>query len=209
MDLIDPAVQRVGVYGGAFDPPHHTHTDLVRAAMAQWRLERMHVLPTGQAWHRQQQPTDAVHRLAMAKLAFAELPGVVVDPREILRTGPSYTVDSLRELQIGYPRARLHLLIGSDQARALTSWHDWQDLVNLAQLCVAPRLDDGTPQGQAPELPELALAGARIEYLNTVAVATSATEIRQRVAKGLGIDHLVAPAVARYIDQHHLYRTAR
>ena len=206
MDLTDATMLRVGVYGGAFDPPHNTHVDLVRAAMAQWNLDRLHVLPTGQPWHRPQQPTDAVHRLVMAELAFESIPGVVVDAREIERTGPSYTVDSLRELQIGYPRARLHLLIGSDQARALTSWHAWQEIVALANLCVAARVDDASPQGQ---LPDLALPGATIDFLHTVPVATSATEIRQRVAAGQGIVHLVPPAVAGYIDQHHLYRTAR
>lgn len=201
-----PTMQRVGVYGGAFDPPHNTHVDLVRAAMAQWKLDRLHVLPTGQPWHRPQQPTDAVHRLVMAELAFEELPGVVVDAREIERSGPSYTVDSLRELQIGYPRARLHLLIGSDQARVLTRWHDWQGIVALATLCVAARVDDAAPQGQ---IPDLALPGAQIEFLRTHPVATSATDIRQRVATGQGIAQLVPPAVARYIAQHHLYRTAR
>ncbi|WP_235581093.1 nicotinate (nicotinamide) nucleotide adenylyltransferase [Pseudorhodoferax sp. Leaf265] len=206
MDLSDASLLRVGVYGGAFDPPHNTHVDLVRAAMARWQLDRLHVLPTGQPWHRPRQPTDAVHRLVMAELAFEGIPGVVVDAREIERTGPSYTVDSLRELQIGYPRARLHLLIGSDQARALTSWHAWQEIVKLATLCVAARVDDAAPQGQVPDL---ALPGATIDFLQTVPVATSATEIRQRVAAGQGIAHLVPPAVAGYIDQHHLYRTAR
>lgn len=206
MDLNHAEVPRVGVYGGAFDPPHNTHVDLVRAAMAQWRLPRLHVLPTGQPWHRSQQTSAADHRLAMAELAFAGLPGVCVDAREVRRSGPSYTVDSLRELQALYPRARLHLLIGSDQARALTGWHDWQGIVALATLCIAARVDDAAPQGQAPQL---ALPGAQIDFLSTVPVATSATEIRQRVAQGLAIDHLVAPAVARYIDQHHLYRTAR
>lgn len=199
-------MQRVGVYGGAFDPPHLTHVDLVRAAMAQWRLERLHVLPTGQAWHRQVAPTAAVHRLAMAEAAFAGLPGVLVDAREIARTGPSYTIDSLRELQAVYPAAQLHLLIGSDQARALTSWHEWQAIVALAQLCVAVRVDRAAPTGATPDL---RLPGARIDFLNTRPVATSATEIRQRVADGRPIDHLVPPAVARYIAQHHLYQTAR
>lgn len=206
MDLNDTALERVGVYGGAFDPPHHTHVDLVRAAIAQWQLQRLHVLPTGQPWHRPVQPTAAAHRLAMAQLAFAGIEGVVVDPREVQRTGASYTVDSLRELQALYPRARLHLLIGADQARALTTWQDWPAIVAMATLCVAARVDDATPTGA---MPPLRLPGARIAFLNTQPVATSATDIRERVAAGQGIDALVPPAVARYIDQHHLYKTAR
>jgi nicotinate-nucleotide adenylyltransferase len=199
-------VGRVGVYGGAFDPPHRTHVALVRAAMAQFELDVMHVLPTGQAWHRPQQTSDAALRLDMARLAFAELPGVVVDPREIERPGPSYTVETLRELKIRYPRARLYLMVGSDQARALSRWHAWQDILAMAILVIAPRIDDAMPSG-GDDLP--AWPGARYEHLHIEPLDTSATDIRLRVAGGHGIDHLVPVAVARYIDHHHLYHTAR
>ena len=205
MDLTADA-RRVGVYGGAFDPPHRAHLALVGAAMAQLQLDVMHVLPTGQAWHRPQQPTEPVHRLAMAQLAFSDMPGVVVDPREIERAGPSYTVDSLRELQIRYPRAQLYLMMGSDQALALTRWHAWQEIVAMAILVIAARIDDATPSGDA-DLP--ALPGARYEHLHIEPLDTSATDIRLRVAGGHGIAHLVPAAVARYIDHHHLYHTAR
>jgi len=201
-----PEAQRVGVFGGAFDPPHNTHLALLRAAQAQLRLDVLHVLPTGQPWHREAETTPAEHRLAMARLAFDGLPGVVVDPREVERDGPTYTVDSLRELQIRYPRAQLFLVIGSDQARALTRWHAWEEILAIAVLVVAARVDAASPDGAAdwPALP-----GARTETLRLPPVDTSATDIRQRVAAGHRIDHLVPAAVARYIDRHHLYLTTR
>ncbi|KQP23615.1 nicotinate-nicotinamide nucleotide adenylyltransferase [Pseudorhodoferax sp. Leaf267] len=201
---MNPAgVRRVGVYGGAFDPPHVTHVALAQAAVRQLQLDALHILPTGQAWHRAQQTSAAQHRLAMAQLAFAQVQGAVVDAREIERHGPSYTVDSLRELQTLYPRALLHLIIGADQARALEQWHAWQDIVAMAVLVIAARIDAAEPL--EPEAPP----GARYHYLQLAPVDTSATHIRQRVASGQGIAHLVPDAVARYIAQHHLYHTAR
>ena len=77
-------VQRVGVFGGAFDPPHLAHVALVEAAIAQLQLQQVHVLPTGEAWHKPRQLSEAAHRVAMTRLAFAHVPAVLVDEREIL-----------------------------------------------------------------------------------------------------------------------------
>ena len=133
------AVQRLGVFGGAFDPPHRAHVALVEAAVAQLQLNHVHVLPTGQAWHKPRHLSDAAHRLAMTRLAFAHAPQVVVDEREILRTGPSYTVDTLHELQSEYPQAQLYLLLGDDQRRSLSSWHQIGEIERIAIICAAGR----------------------------------------------------------------------
>ena len=100
-------VLRLGVFGGAFDPPHRAHVALVEAAIAQLQLDRVQVLPTGQAWHKPRQLSAAADRLVMTRLAFEPLPQVAVDDREILRAGPSYTSDTLQELQHEYPHAQL------------------------------------------------------------------------------------------------------
>ena len=196
---------RVGLFGGAFDPPHLAHRALVQTAMAQLRLDVLHVLPTGQAWHKHRDLSPAPQRLAMAQLAFADLPGVQVDGRELLRTGPTYTVDTVRELQQQYPGAALHLLIGADQAAAFQTWHEWQAIARDAIIYIAQRAH---ATGADVIFNTSSLPGARIECLSMPAMDTSATDIRTRVAAHLGIDHLVPAAVARYIDQHHLYRTA-
>ena len=88
--------KRIGVFGGAFDPPHLAHMALVKTAVADLQLDELRVIPTGQAWHKPRALSPAHHRLAMAQLAFADLPNVLVDPRETQRVGPSYTVDTLR-----------------------------------------------------------------------------------------------------------------
>ncbi len=127
-----PSVQRLGVFGGAFDPPHLAHVALVEAAIAQLQLQQVHVLPTGEAWHKPRQLSQAAHRVAMTRLAFAHVPAVLVDEREIRRTGPSYTVDTLHELQAQYPQAQLYLLLGDDQRRSLPAWHQIGEIARIA-----------------------------------------------------------------------------
>ena len=199
------APERIGVFGGAFDPPHLGHMELAQAAVEQFSLDRLVVLPTGLAWHKSRALTPATHRVAMAELAFAELPQAVVDPRETLRAGPSYTVDTLRELQAENPQAQLYLLIGEDQARALTTWHDWEDLPKLAIICVAARADSTGAKGQFDAL-KAQFPGLTVIHMPPREL--SATYLRQRAAAGQSLIPLVFESVARYIDQHHLYQSA-
>ncbi|MBB1077815.1 nicotinate (nicotinamide) nucleotide adenylyltransferase, partial [Rhodoferax sp. 4810] len=137
--MADTGSQRIGILGGAFDPPHLAHLALAKAAIEQLQLDQLRIIPTGQAWHKPRLLTDAVHRLAMAQLAFAELPQAQVDDRETRRTGPSYTIDTLHELHAEAAGAQLFLIIGADQAQALTTWHAWEQILRSAIICVADR----------------------------------------------------------------------
>lgn len=188
------------MFGGAFDPPHRAHVALARAAVAQLALDELRILPTGNAWHKARTLTDAAHRLAMARLAFAAVDRVRVDDRELHRQGPTYSVDTLRELQAEFPQAQLYLLMGEDQAADFTRWHQWQEIARMAVLAVAGR---GTGEGLAALR---ALPGVRLVALQWPAMAESATDIRARLTRGQDITELVEPAVARYIESHHLYR---
>ena len=147
---------RIGVFGGAFDPPHAAHVALVHAAISELKLDQLRVIPTGNAWHKARPLSPAHHRLAMARLAFGDLPGVVVDDRETQRDGPSYTVDTLRELKAQWPDAELFLFLGEDQARALPTWRSWQQVLQLAIIYVAERGDwnKSKPRFIAPKLHE-------------------------------------------------------
>jgi len=200
---------RIGVFGGAFDPPHNTHLSLATTALAQLGLTELRVFPTGDAWHKNRTLTPAADRLAMARLAFGTLPRVVVDDREVRRAGPTFTLDTLRELQREFPTAQPVLIMGSDQAAALPRWHGWQDILGIAIVSIAERLESAGSDGSATRFDPRTLpglpAGARFETLVLPPVDTSATDIRARAARGEDIAALVPPAVARYIDQHHLY----
>ena len=213
------AAYRIGVYGGAFDPPHLAHVALAKAAIAQADLDLLLVIPTGQAWHKSRTLSPAADRLAMVQLAFEDQAQVKIDGRETLRSGPTYTIDTLEALKQAHPKASFALFIGQDQAAAFTSWHRWRAVLEIATLFVAER--EGTISGNGllntlngllvatkGASPDAGLADSCVQALMLPPMAISATDIRQRASKGLGISHLVPEAVAGYIAQHHLYRTA-
>jgi len=198
---------RVGVFGGAFDPPHNAHVALVQSALAQLDLAELRIFPTGQAWHKARALSAAADRLAMARLAFDGIAGAVVDEREIQRPGPTYTIDTLRELQQAQPGAQLVLIVGADQARSLPRWHGYEAILATAIISVADRAISTGPSGPFdPGMLAPLPSGARFEQLQIQPMDTSATDIRARAARGEDLDGLVPAAVARYIDRHHLYR---
>ena len=197
---------RVGIFGGAFDPPHASHVKLAQDAIGELELDRLIVVPTGQAWHKTRSLSGAEHRVAMTELAFAGIAGVLVERNETLREGPSYTFDTLWEISRREPSAKLFLLIGEDQAQALAGWHRCPELLSLATICVASR--NGSAATAAGPFEFERWAQARVLRLHCRLEPISATEIRSRVARGQGVVPLVSEAVARYIDQHHLYQTA-
>jgi nicotinate-nucleotide adenylyltransferase len=203
--LTQPQAQplRLGVFGGAFDPPHAAHRSLISAAMAQLLLDRLHIIPTGHAWHKTRTLTAAHHRVAMAQLAFSEQPGVEIDPRETTRDGPSYTIDTLLELKGDNPLAELFLIIGQDQAASFSRWRCWREIVDLAMICVAGRADVA---GHAPDFEPPEGLQARFMTLQLPISDISATDIRERAAAGQGIEPLVSATVARYIVLHRLYQ---
>lgn len=196
------ALRRLGVFGGAFDPPHLAHVALARVAIEQLELDALWVIPTGHAWHKTHALSPAEHRLNMARLAFSSDSKVFVDDRETRRPGPTYTIDTLNALKTEHPLADLFLIIGADQARSLTTWHRWQEVMQSATICVAGRDNSSLPDGEFA--PSNALEGGFLRLrmpLNPI----SATAIRARVANAEPIAALVGEPVARYIAQHHLY----
>ncbi len=195
-------MERIGLYGGAFDPPHLAHEALARAAVAQHGLHRLLVMPTGHAWHKSRALTDSAHRLAMAELAFADVPGAQVDSRETQRIGPTYTVDTLMQLRAEFPQAQLFLLMGQDQLDFFSQWHRYSEILQIATLLVAFRADSMPATGQKDSKNEVKIPHLTISM---PPMPTSASAIRAQVASGQGIDHLVKPAVARYIAEHRLY----
>lgn len=140
----------------------------------------------------------------MAQLAFAYQLGVVVDPVETERAGPSYTADTLRAFKGQWPEAELFLIMGENQASALTNWHEWQEILRLAIICVAERKD---PTGARPHFVAPKAHESRFRRLQMPAMSVSATDIRTRIATQQSVVPLVIDPVARYIDGHHLYQT--
>jgi nicotinate-nucleotide adenylyltransferase len=204
--LSSAAPRRIGMFGGAFDPPHLAHVALGRAAVEQLGLDMLRVFPTGQAWHKARTLTPAEHRLAMTRIAFAEVPRAVVDGRELERSGPTYTVDTLRELRAEYPHAQLVLVIGADQAEALAGWRDSASIPSLAAIAIAER---ARPAQTPVPFDASQVPGGHWLPVALAPMPVSATAIRERATAGQGIAHLVPSGVAGYIDQHFLYQPTR
>ena len=200
--------QRIGVFGGAFDPPHNAHVALVRAALEQFELDALYVIPTGQAWHKARALSSPGHRLAMTRLAFENVPGVVVDDRELKREGPSFTIDTLQALQADNLQAQLYLFIGADQFAAFRQWHRWQEILELAIICIADRAQSTLAQTQ---FDAYAPHNHRFFTLKLPLMPVSATHIRELISLGGVTAEKVAPLVtepvARYISLHQLYHT--
>ncbi len=193
------AKRRMGLMGGAFDPPHAAHVALAQAALTHLALDELRLIPTGSPWHRAHPPVaTAVHRLAMCRLAFADLPHIVIDDREARRSGPSYTIDTVRELQREHPDVDWYLIIGADQARAFQTWQQWQELLRRVHLVVADR------DPQAGQWQNTALTTAISLPFDPMVV--SATQIRQALGSGQSSPWL-HPRVLGYIQQHQLYFT--
>ena len=196
----------MGIFGGAFDPPHLGHIALAQAAVEQLQLDALHIVPTGSAWHKDRPLSDPKHRLEMCRLAFADIDCAVVDDCETLRPGPSYTMDTLELLRSRSPEAQFFLLIGQDQAMHLSEWHRAKEIQRLAIITVASRpLSVSAVSAVGNENDEL----FDIKRLEMPPMPQSSTQIRSCVQNSISIDSLVCEPVARYIANHQLYRMAR
>ncbi len=180
---------RLGVFGGSFDPIHHGHLLAAQSLRESQHLDRVHlVVAREQPLKRGRHGAPGEARAAMVELAVAGADGLRADRRELVRPGPSYTVETLRELQAEFPGAELVLLLGADAAALLPRWRDPAEVQALARVVVFGR---GAPGAAPASVPQ---------------VEVSSTEIRARVRAGLPIRYWVPDAVAAYIAEHRLYR---
>lgn len=204
---------RVGLFGGAFDPPHWAHRALAETAIRQLELDVLHILPTGMALHKRRAFTGAAHRLAMCELAFGDLPGVKVDDREIRREGPSYTADTVAELSAQYSGAELFLMLGADQFLVFKTWSRWPEIINHARLAVANRAihigaDADPAQHIATDISAVDVPHVKLDMpLKNISATAVRTHVHGQSRRFPDLDVLVPAGVARYISEHHLYQT--
>lgn len=208
-----PVVGSVGVFGGTFDPIHFAHLAVAQEAAETLGLERVLFVPAGQPPHKPGRAiTAAADRLAMVELAIEGNDRFAVDRREIERPGPSYTVDTLESISIphvaGGVAPDLILILSAEAFLGLATWERPRRVLELARIAVAPR--DGYPAaGPVFMLEHFPDQAARAIFLDSPRIRLSSSELRTRAASGRSLRYLVPDAVARYIDDHDLYRTPR
>ena len=199
----------IGVLGGTFDPIHKGHLLLAEEARARLNLTEILFVPTGRSWLKMDNPISAAeHRVEMVRLAIADMPYFQVSTMEIERAGPSYTVDTIAELQAQLGAENVFFFIlGWDNLAQLPRWREPSRLVRLCKLVVAPR-----PGYSRPNLEELEASipglSQSVIFMDRPEVDIDATDIRNRAAQGLSIRHIVPEPVDEYIRQHKLYLTS-
>jgi len=196
----------IGVLGGTFDPIHMGHLIIAEETRTRLDLAEVLFMPAREPWLKANNYiSPAEHRVQMVRLAIADEPAFKLSTMEIERAGPSYTVDTIAELkgQIGVGD-KLFFILGWDNLIQLPQWHEPSQLVKMCHLVAVPRV--GYPH---PKLKTLAAAisglSQSVILLNTPQIEISSSEIRNRVARGLSIHHLVPEPVEKYIREHNLY----
>ncbi len=185
----------VGLLGGSFDPVHHGH--LVTAVVLRELLElsEVRLVPAGAQPFKAGHAAPGEHRLRMVELAVADYPGLAVERAELDRPGPSYMVDTLRQLRAREPGESWALLVGADAAADFSSWREAETISELAKVVFFGRAGHAPP----PSGPRDA------EQVTVRAIEISATDIRARVRHGRSIRYWVPDAVAEYVATHRLY----
>lgn len=197
---------RIGILGGTFDPVHYGHLLMAETCREQLQLTEVRLMPAGSPPHKPDQKiTDGHARADMLALAVSGYPELVVDRRELRRTGPSYTVDTLREIREQFSDAEVFLLIGADSLKDLATWREPETILELSTVVAVNR----------PGQPELTHQQAvdwvgedfasKVQLLSMPGTDLSATELRQRVKDGKSLRFMTPRAVEAFIEQHNIY----
>jgi nicotinate-nucleotide adenylyltransferase len=212
-DLLLPPT--IGLFGGTFDPIHTGHLRTAWEILQSLELAEIRFIPCYLPPHRHQPAADAIHRLEMVKLATAGISGFSVDDREIRRTGPSYTVDTLRSLTRELPEHSLCLILGTDAFMSFMEWHSWEEIIKLANVVVMHRPGHqdayvATPLKNAftivTDKDQLRASKAGALFFQPVTpLAISGTAIREEIAQYGCAPFLLPNSVSEYIKTHNLY----
>lgn len=194
--------RRQGLLGGSFDPVHLAHIELARQALRHLALDNVTLIPAARPWQRGALGASAQQRLDMLNLAIANEAGLNLSTVEIDRDGPTYTIDTLRDLPEG---PRYFWILGADQLENFCSWKQWQEITARVELAVAAR--PGSALKAPPALDEWLVSQGRVLHIIPMPPFNlSATEIREHIASGQTVEGMLLPSVAQYIQQHGLYR---
>jgi nicotinate-nucleotide adenylyltransferase len=188
---------RLGVMGGTFDPIHFGHLVAASEVAHAFNLAKVIFVPTGEPWQKQTL-TAAEHRLKMTQLAIADNPLFEISTVDIDRGGPTYTIDTLRDIRVSHPSSELYFITGADAISQIMSWKNIDALWPLAKFVGVTR------PGHELNVPKMAQADVSI--LEIPALAISSTDIRARVKAGKPVDYLLPDAVIEYIHKNELYR---
>jgi len=192
---------RVGLFGGAFDPPHRAHLLVAQEALRQCGLRRVILVPNGVAPQKDHAVETAEHRFRMVQALVRGRRGLSASRIEIDREGPSYTIDTIRAMKDDCPEG-LCFILGADRLLGIETWKESQTLLRSVPLIVAPR--PGVVLSRFPGAP---YDGATFHVLDMEPVDLSSTRVREMASRGEDVAAWVPRGVANYVREHGLYRT--
>ncbi|WP_268788487.1 MULTISPECIES: nicotinate-nucleotide adenylyltransferase [unclassified Nocardioides] len=202
MSASDPGRRiRLGVMGGTFDPIHHGHLVAASEVQGWFGLDEVVFVPTGQPWQKVDRAVSpAEHRYLMTVIATAANPRFTVSRVDIDRIGPTYTIDTLRDLRKQRPEADLYFITGSDALTDIFSWRDAEELFELAHFVGCTRPGAEMDPATLAKIPH-----ERVTMVEIPALAISSTDCRERQRKGQPVWYLVPDGVVQYITKHGIY----
>jgi nicotinate-nucleotide adenylyltransferase len=197
---VEEKIRRVGIMGGTFDPIHHGHLVAANEVADRFELDEVVFVPTGQPWQKANEPVSpAEDRYLMTVIATASNPRFQVSRVDIDRGGPTYTVDTLRDLHAVYgPKVQLFFITGADALEKILSWKDIDQMFELAHFIGVTR--------PGFELSDAHLPADTVSLVEVPAMAISSTDCRRRVAAGGPVWYMVPDGVVQYIAKRGLYR---
>ena len=202
-------MERIGIYGGTYSPPHIGHIRAAEYAINALKLDKLLLIPTGVSPHKEMAAgASSADRLQMLRLSAAGIEKAEVSDIEIRREGSSYTVDTLRALREEYPGAELVLLMGTDMFTSFLTWREPETILTLATLAVFCRGEKGERQRIEDQKAVLEAMGVRIELVENPVTAISSTDLRRMLVFGCA-DPFLMPGVGKYIRIHGLYGTGK
>lgn len=198
-------MDKIGIYGGTFNPIHNGHINMVKQMARILELDLVLIIPAQLPPHKSWIPiVKSEYRYEMCKLAFEGEQRFQVSDVELKRKGNSYTVDTLREISNVYRNSRLYLMMGSDAFLSIIKWIGFEEIIKLATLCTAPR-DENDLVSMLEVEETLKKRGAITKLCNIEILEISSTGIRNRISKGLKFEEMVPQKVAYYIKEKFLY----
>lgn len=201
-------MKKLAMFGGTFDPIHNGHISLAVHTAEQLSLDEVLLIPTNIPPHKQMHAAAGAYRLAMCRLAAKGYPRLTVSDRELRRKGPSYTVDTLRELHAEYPDAELFLIMGSDMFFTLEQWRESEEIMRLAAICTAAREYGDLARLRMHAEHLKAAYGACCRVLDIEVLEMSSTQIRRKLRNGEDLSAILPAGVLEYIREHHLYQNS-
>ena len=212
----DPPIEALALFGGTFDPVHYGHLRCANEVRQKLALKNLYLLPAGTPAHRETPLATAGQRLQMLQLALPEFPYLAIDDRETRRSGPSYMIDTLRELRTEFPQRPILLLIGQDAANLLHTWFEWEKLFTFAHIIIMtrPAMTTRYRHDLAKQINGRLIfdvqdlfgtKAGNVLQIEVTSIDISATAIKKLICFGRSPGSMLPGSVLEFISENHLY----